>query len=118
MYAIVARELGKIIATSPVDHHDELINAAATMLADTTSDSPDRYLELANTSTQEAAESWTSQPIRERLRSPAVTLSAIHHPPSDPSSEARVPDQSSTAERHRREEHSRGLDRDDTNPER
>lgn len=75
----VARTLGRIIAATPPDQRADLVTAAAAMLADTTSDHPDRYLELVTTTTDEAAQSWTEQPpptLQDRLRATAATVEA------------------------------------------
>lgn len=79
----VARKLGLIIAAAPLDQRADLITAAASMLADTTSDDPDRYLELVTTTTDEAAQSWTQHlppTLQDRLRATAATVEAARQP--------------------------------------
>ncbi|WP_344807905.1 toprim domain-containing protein, partial [Microlunatus ginsengisoli] len=63
LYAVVdvARKLGTTIAAAPADQRDELIAAAAAMLADAAAEDRDHYLELVTITTNEAAQSWGNQ---------------------------------------------------------
>jgi DNA primase len=49
----IARQIGIIVAAAPLDQHDDLMTAAAAMLADVAPDDADHYLELINPVTAE-----------------------------------------------------------------
>ncbi|GAA3604097.1 toprim domain-containing protein [Microlunatus ginsengisoli] len=104
----IARQLG-IIAAAPPDQHDDLITAAAAMLADVAPDDADRYLELINTVTADAdptrhrppasgdAEPDTTSPATGRPTNPrfaaaAAAIAELHqqaqHHPIDAAADA------------------------------
>lgn len=81
----VARRLGPIIAASPSDQREDLVSAAAVMLAETTGESPESARELVDEVTRDASELWsernaaagtTAHEVQNRVRTAAAAVAA------------------------------------------